>query len=96
MHENSLKSYLQEKEEGRLNKRSCEILEVLKLLPGQSARQIMLSLGYDDMNKVRPRLTELKQLNLIIETGKIRDIETGKRVSVFSIKQENDNNNRSR
>lgn len=86
VHENSLLSYIEEKENGRIGKRQSEVLEFLRENKTATAREIMLSLGYDDMNKIRPRLTELKGYNLIHEVGKVKDEVTGKTVSIFSVK----------
>jgi len=45
-------------------------------------REVMFELDFDDMNNVRPRITELKQEGLIVETDKKRiDSVTGHTVS---------------
>jgi hypothetical protein len=39
-------------------------------------REVMTILGFTDPNRVRPRITELKQQNKIVEVRKIYDPET--------------------
>jgi len=86
VHENSLLAYLEEKEKGKIGKRQEEILNYLKSVKSATAREIMIGLGFDDPNKVRPRLNELKEYNYIIEIGSKRDGVTGKTVAIFGIK----------
>ena len=86
MHENSLLSYIEEKESKRIDKRSQEIVSYLRRYKLGTAREIMIGLDYDDLNKVRPRLSELKQENIIFEVDKIKCLWSGKTVSVFALK----------
>ena len=86
IHENSLLSYIEEKEKGRIGKRQEQVLDYLKSVKSATAREIMEGLGYTDPNKVRPRINELKEYNYIIEIGKIKDKVTNKSVAVFGIK----------
>ena len=48
-----------------------------------SARQIAWRLGYEDLNMVRPRITEMCEEGLLEATGTIRDTVTGRRVAKF-------------
>ena len=70
MHENSLEAYFEEKKSKRLSKRAQEIVTVLKRYKTLTAREIMISLDYEELNQVRPRLTELKQANIVHEIKK--------------------------
>jgi hypothetical protein len=45
-------------------------------------RQLCAVLGFSDMNAVRPRITELVIAGQLIECGKVRDTETGRKVRV--------------
>jgi predicted HTH transcriptional regulator len=86
IHENSLKAYIEEKEEDRIGRRQQEILKCIKRFKVVTAREIMLHLEYEDMNQVRPRLTELKELGLIREIDKTKCLWTGKTVSRFGLR----------
>lgn len=48
-----------------------------------SARQIAWRLGYEDMNAVRPRITEMVEEGILEAAGTIRDTVTGRRVATF-------------
>lgn len=85
VHENSLISYIEEKQEGKIGKRQAEVFNYLKNVKSATAREIMIGLKYTEMNQVRPRLTELKEYNLIQEINKVKDKVTNKTVSLFSI-----------
>ena len=81
MHTNSIKAYHESSME--LSKRSNEVLECLYRMGKGTARQIKKSMGYDDMNMVRPRLTELKDQLWIVEDHHTKCPVTGKTVAVF-------------
>lgn len=49
-------------------------------------RQVMLGLGKSDMNAVRPRITELLKLQLVVECGWKHCDETGKRVRLTCVR----------
>lgn len=85
-HNNSLMSYIEEKEIGNIGKRQQIILDYLKKYRMATAREIMLGLDFEELNQVRPRLTELKQMNIVFEVDKIKCLFTGKKVSLFSLK----------
>ena len=40
-------------------------------------RQISIGMGFDDPNQVRPRITELIQMNALEEVGRVKDKHTG-------------------
>ena len=48
-----------------------------------SARQIAWRLGYEDMNAVRPRITEMVEEGILEAADTIRDTVTGRRVATF-------------
>lgn len=84
VHENSLKAYIEEKDERIIN-RQKQILDYIKKNNSVTAREIMIGLCYDDMNQIRPRITELKQQKLIHEAGKIVCSVSRKKVATFTL-----------
>ena len=50
-----------------------------------TAREICMKLGSNDMNYVRPRLTELVQMGKIEIIGKKRDSVTNRNTSVYQV-----------
>lgn len=46
-----------------------------------TAREIMIKLGFKDMNSVRPRITELAKRGLLVEYGKAYDPYTDRYVT---------------
>lgn len=52
-----------------------------------TAMECAKALGYDDPNKVRPRINELANVGLLIEAGKRADKHTGKTCLVWMIKE---------
>lgn len=79
--------------------RNCQ-LEAYKLRPGgrqwlvfgileqygaMTAREVCIKLGSNDMNYVRPRLTELVQMGKIEIIGKKRDSVTNRNTSVYQV-----------
>ena len=84
IHINSLQAYFDEENETTFTKRQSEIIEALRDIKSGTAREIMHYLGYEELNEVRPRLTELKQKGIIHEVGKVKETRTA--VSIFAIK----------
>ena len=76
--ETRLESYIKTKVTGRQKK-------VLDALGDKemTARMIAAELGYSDMNAVRPRITELKELGVIEACGKAYDQTTKRNVALF-------------
>jgi hypothetical protein len=87
--------------------RNCQ-LEAYKLRPGgrqwlifgileqygaMTAREVCSKLGSDDMNYVRPRLTELVQMGKIEIIGKKRDSVTNRNTSVYQVIKEKEDGN---
>ena len=65
-----------------INSRQQTILEVL----GQremTARQIAYALGYQDLNAVKPRLTELAKEGRVEVVRKTKDMTTNRSVAVW-------------
>lgn len=54
-----------------------------------TAREIARKMGYgNDLNKVRPRINELCNINKLQAIGKRKDYSTGKSVAVFKAVKE--------
>ena len=84
MHENSVEAFMGEK--FRLDRRCSEVLGAIMQLGSATDRMVKDFLNYEDMNTVRPRITELKKLGLVYEAGKAKCAKTGKRVRVVRVK----------
>lgn len=71
------------KKNRRLNETRCDM--ILDLLADQkmTARQIAYRLGFTDLNAVRPRLTEMKKDGRVRITGRTKDENTNKSVSIY-------------
>lgn len=82
-HENSISALREERI--KLDRRCSEVLGAIHQLGTCTDRQIKDFLGYEEMNSVRPRITELKKLGLVHEAGKIKCPKTGKSVRVVRI-----------
>lgn len=69
-----------------------QILMILKNNPeGLTARQVALNLRTQDMNKARPRLTEMEQEGLVEIIGKAFDQISERNVSVYRITSSGEN-----
>jgi predicted HTH transcriptional regulator len=81
VHDNSKKAIREERALGKPHTRRKEILRLL-VHTGQpfTDRQIMRALGYQEMNQVRPRITELVKAGSLRESGKGKCPVTGKTV----------------
>ena len=80
--ETRLESYIQRP----VAKRQRQILDTL----GDDAliaRQIADRLGYNDLNAVKPRLTELKQLGLVVSDHTAYDTVTKRNVAIWRKKR---------
>lgn len=51
----------------RLSRRAQQIIDWLELHPKKTDREVMIGLGFQDMNCVRPRITEAVDLGALVE-----------------------------
>lgn len=60
-------------------------VEILKVLGDRemTAREIAYELGFSDLNAVKPRLTELKEIGVIEVVGKKLDHITNRNVAIW-------------
>lgn len=73
MHKNSLKTNdCIEKDGSKLNRRVM-VYNVYNYEIPLSDREVMIILGFNDMNSVRPRITELIQEGVLEECGTVKD-----------------------
>ena len=61
------------------------IYGILEQYGAMTAREVCIKLGRNDMNYVRPRLTELVQMGKIEIIGKKRDEITDRSTSIYQI-----------
>jgi hypothetical protein len=80
MHGNSIEAYADDIH--KLSKRAQEIYSKLCRHGKMTDRQVLKTMfpDSDDMNLVRPRLTDLKKQRFIVECGDVDDAKTGKLV----------------
>ena len=77
----SLKTYKEINDEGVYDSRMQEVLQAIKDNPLMTGREYaIIILGYEDMNIVRPRISDLARLGYIFELGK-RKCSCGGRTS---------------
>lgn len=81
----SLKTYDEIKEEGIYDTDMAMVYDAIKNFPLMTAREYCtLILKYEDQNKVRPRVSDLKKKGAIIEVGKRKCICSGRTSIVWS------------
>jgi len=83
MHENSLDAYGAERE--KLGRRAQAVLAWVRLHGPATDREVMRGLGFTEPNCVRPRVTELVDLGLLVEVSNRRCPVTGKTVRVVDV-----------
>lgn len=80
-HTNSHLAFEAIRADGKLSTRQALILQWLLANPQPwTDREIAAKMGYPDMNCVRPRITELVQLGLVMEHDNVKCAVTGKTV----------------
>lgn len=87
MHVNSLEVYFLGERQW-FSKREIQVLEVVERMGKATDREIMLALGFSDMNSVRPRLTQLKEDGVIEEVGDKTCPVTKKTVRIVALKRD--------
>lgn len=84
LHVNSLLAWLEGKAD-LFGKRETAVLKTIERLGRASDREIMLALGFTDMNSVRPRISELVDDKVLVEVGDQEDPITRKSVRVVAL-----------
>ena len=67
IHQNSIAAY--HADLPRLSRRAQAIIAWLELHPRSTDREVMLGMGFSDMNCVRPRITEAVDAGALVEVG---------------------------
>lgn len=67
IHEHSRLAY--HAELPRLSRRAEAIIAWLELHPRKTDREVMIGMGFADMNSVRPRITEAIDMRFLVEVG---------------------------
>ena len=67
------------------NTRQEIIMGCFRHFGNMTARECGKKLGYNDLNSVKPRITELCEQGKLKAINKVYDIETGRNVAVFGI-----------
>lgn len=67
IHEHSIAAY--HTELPKLSRRLLAILVWLESHPCKTDREVMIGMGFSDMNAVRPRITEGVEMGRIVEVG---------------------------
>lgn len=68
--------------------RHQKIMEAITKHGPMTVDELMVVLGYNDPNKVRPRLTELTQAGALCTIGKRQSRRSGKMVAVWAINEQ--------
>lgn len=82
VHQNSIDAYHSLDRDTRRK----HVLAVYQARPNEALtdRMVVKALGFEDMNQARPRITELCKSGMLVETGKVTDLLTGKKVRTLS------------
>lgn len=83
IHEHSIAAY--HSELPKLSRRAIAILNWLEMHPKKTDREIMLGMGFTDMNMVRPRVTEAVFLGSLVEVSEKVCEVTGKTVRIVDL-----------
>lgn len=83
IHANSIAAYHQELP--RLSKRAQAIIRWLELHPRSTDREVMVGMGFSDMNCVRPRITEAIEIGALVEVGEAVCSYTHKKVRLLDL-----------
>lgn len=80
----SLKTFNEIQEEGIYDSRMQEVLDAVKKCPMMTGRELAeIVLYYNDMNIVRPRISDLARLGYIVEAGKRKCSMSGRTCYVW-------------
>lgn len=83
IHENSRAAYLSSL--GMIGRRAQMVLDYVRAHGRSTDRQVMDGLGFREPNQVRPRISELVDLEALREVGSTRCPVTGKTVRLVDV-----------
>ena len=84
IHPNSVQAYWQG-DVSLFGKRHQQVIAALRAMGAATDREVMLRLGFQDPNSVRPRITELVEQGVIIEVGSATCPVTHKTVRIIKL-----------
>lgn len=84
-HPNSLEAYASE--EVKLSTRAQAILSWIELHGPHTDREVMVGMGFTDMNAVRPRVSELILAGRLMEVCSVKCEVTGKTVRKVDVRR---------
>lgn len=85
--ETSYEAYNDINSDGSYDTRMQEVLDTIVKFPLRTGKEYMELLGYSDPNLVRPRITDLKNLGIIVEASKRVCSVANKQAYVWCTKQ---------
>ena len=83
VHQNSIESY--HSSGPLISRRAQMVLDWVRANGRATDRQVMQGLGFTDGNAVKPRISELIQIGLLVEVGATRCHITGKTVRLVDV-----------
>jgi hypothetical protein len=83
VHANSRAAYFEAA--GMISRRAQMVLDWVRANGRATDRQVMQGLGFTDGNAVKPRISELIQIGLLVEVGATRCHITGKTVRLVDV-----------
>lgn len=85
VHDNSIQAY--RSQEAKLSRRAQAVLEFITEHGPRTDREVAYGMGYgENLNAVRPRITELVEANKLMEVCNVRCPVTGKTVRKVDIR----------
>lgn len=83
IHQHSIDAY--HAEQPKLSRRALKVIDWIELNGPATDRQVMLGMGFTDMNSVRPRITEAVDRGALVEVGERKCPVTGKTVRIVTL-----------
>lgn len=83
IHEHSFAAY--HAELPKLSRRAVKVIDWIELHGPSTDRDVMIGMGFTDMNCVRPRITEALDRGALAEVGERKCPVTGKTVRVVTL-----------
>lgn len=82
----SIKTYHEIKDEGLIGERQVKVGDYIFGHPDLTDTEIAHGMGYNDINKTRPRRRELVECGVVTENGKRQCTHTGRTAYVWRVK----------
>ena len=85
IHEHSREAYKSTEVQAKLGERDRSVLATVRQCGPMTDREVKLALGFEDMNNVRPTITRLVAMDLLIENGSTKCQESGRKVRLVQV-----------